>query len=60
MRAFFSTSLIKDNVIIFGGIDNIANKVLNETYVLNLTDYHWSAPFTAGPIPSPRYSHCSC
>ncbi|CAK56809.1 unnamed protein product (macronuclear) [Paramecium tetraurelia] len=59
-RAFFSTSLIKDNVIIFGGIDNVANKVLNETYLLNLTDYHWSSPFTAGPIPSPRYSHCSC
>lgn len=59
-RAFFTAHLINDNVILFGGQDLAGNKVLNETYVFNLNDYNWSAPFTAGNIPSARYNYCSC
>ncbi|KAM3129326.1 hypothetical protein pb186bvf_018542 [Paramecium bursaria] len=58
-RAYFTTAFINGDVIIFGGCDN-QNKILNETHILNLDDYHWSSPFTAGNIPTPRLQHSCC
>jgi len=35
----------------------MTNKPLNETYILQLDDFVWSAPFTAGKKPCARYNH---
>lgn len=40
-------------------MDNQTNKASNETYLLYLDDLYWSAPFTAGVQPTPRYHHGS-
>jgi hypothetical protein len=34
--------------------------VLNDVYILRLDDFHWSAPFIAGHVPSPRYNNAAC
>jgi hypothetical protein len=37
-RAFMTSSMFgNDRIFIFGGLDNKTNKVLNETYILNLS-----------------------
>eukprot|EP00330_Aristerostoma_sp_ATCC50986_P009487 CAMPEP_0114599248 /NCGR_PEP_ID=MMETSP0125-20121206/21751_1 /TAXON_ID=485358 ORGANISM="Aristerostoma sp., Strain ATCC 50986" /NCGR_SAMPLE_ID=MMETSP0125 /ASSEMBLY_ACC=CAM_ASM_000245 /LENGTH=172 /DNA_ID=CAMNT_0001806055 /DNA_START=70 /DNA_END=585 /DNA_ORIENTATION=+ len=56
-RAFFSYCPFEDNkLMIFGGIDNLSGKCLNDTYILDLDDYHWSCPFIAGNVPGSRYN----
>jgi len=49
-----------DTLVIFGGICNQTGKKLNDLAVLNLQDFHWSSPFVAGHLPTPRYNHAAC
>ena len=44
---------------IYGGILTKGNDVLNELYQLDLDNYHWSLPFSAGINPGSRYNHAS-
>ncbi|KAL4473976.1 hypothetical protein ABPG72_000338 [Tetrahymena utriculariae] len=60
-RSFFSATQFTNNrLVIFGGIDNSTNAPLNETYILQLDDFVWSAPFTAGKKPTSRFNHSAC
>ena len=31
-----------------------------EHYLISLEDFHWSSPFIAGHLPTPRYNHAAC
>jgi len=60
-RYFASYCLFEeDQLMMFGGIDNQTNQRLNDVAVLNLQDFHWSSPFIAGHLPTPRYNHAAC
>lgn len=57
---FFSNCIWeKRRLIIYGGILTKGNDVLNELYQLDLDNYHWSLPFSAGINPGSRYNHAS-
>jgi len=60
-RMFFSDVVWDESrIIIFGGILTKTNDVLSELYQLDLDDFHWSLPFSAGVNPGTRYNHAAC
>ena len=66
-RAFHSTAIL-DNfcVAIFGGVESLREgraerlNILNDFYILDLSEMHWSVPIMGGYCPSKRYGHAMC
>ena len=52
-------------VAVFGGVaeesnsaeDKIHLRLLNDLFILNISEKHWIKPLTGGMTPSPRYAH---
>ena len=63
-RAFHSTAIL-DNfcVAIFGGVESLREgraerlNILNDFYILDLSEMHWSVPIMGGYCPNKRYGH---
>lgn len=66
-RAFHSTAIL-DNfcVAIFGGVESLREgraerlNILNDFYILDLSEMHWSVPIMGGYCPTKRYGHSMC
>ena len=66
-RAFHSTAILDNfSVAIFGGVESLREgraerlNILNDFYILDLSEMHWSVPIMGGYCPSKRYGHAMC
>ena len=66
-RAYHGSSIISNKVMaVFGGLECIREgrteriNALNDIYLLNIEEMHWSAPFVGGYCPSRRYNLGMC
>lgn len=66
-RAFHSLAIIDTvNVAIFGGVESLKEgraermNILNDFYILDMLEMHWSCPVIGGYWPSRRYGHAMC
>ncbi|CAG9325201.1 unnamed protein product [Blepharisma stoltei] len=62
-RAFHGAAIVAQKImVIFGGLEAIKTgrseriNILNDVFILDLQDMHWSSPFIGGFSPSKRHS----